>query len=279
MQIHQIIRNAITQHKSKIELTQWAIISGVSSLIYSQYIRRIKQKTIPIKAILVPEIGTVHRILDPENGLIEYLSDHLIDKMANHDMIKKYSNAPELVLFNEENIEIMKTLFELYIVPNIVQKIPETIALKFRLNDPSQQLIRQDRDIDLFNQNSITQDQFKFIIDQIVLQLLLVIPTMKRNREIPEDNCKIFMTKNEILTIEHQNAICPIHINETIINNKDVMELLYFVTNTNIRKMENKTTGVEKNGSIVEYLINTNIFNQVSLTTLEGIELNINENN
>lgn len=277
MQIHQIIKNAMSQHKKKIELTQWAIISGVSSLVYSEYIRRIKQKSSPVRAILVPEIRVVQDLLNPEGHFINLLSENLIDRMVSHEMVKEYSIAPELVLFQEENIEVLKTLFDLYIIPNIVKKIPETIALKFGLDNSSQQMVRQDRDIELFERRPITDNQLQFVVDQSILQLLLLIPTMKKTIEIPEDNCKIFMNKNEILTIGNSNAICPIHINESIINNRSVIELLSFVTATNISKMENKTVGVQKNGHIVEYYVSTNMFNQVGITTFEGIELPTNE--
>jgi hypothetical protein len=176
MQIHQIMKDAITQHKKKIELTQWAIISGVSSLVYSEYIRRIKQKNTPVRTILVPDIKNVKWFLDPDNGgFVKMLSDHMIDRMVKNEMFMKYSNAPELVLFTEDKLEIMKTIFDMYIIPNVVKSIPETISLKFGLNNPNQQLIRQDRDIDLFDGRFISTEQFDFIIDQTVLQLLLLL--------------------------------------------------------------------------------------------------------
>lgn len=274
MQIHQIVKDTIKQHKEKIELIQWAIISGVSSLVYSEYIRRIKQKNSPVRAVLVPEIKRVQEFLNPDNeGFIEMLSDRMIDMIANHELIKKYSDAPELVLFNEDNIEVMKTLFDLYITPNIVTRIPESILLKFGLNDPNQQLIRQDRNIQLFDGRFIDNRQFDFVIDQTVLQLLVLLPTMKRSIEIPEDNSRIFMSKDEILTIGHENAICPIHFNKDIISNKSIIELLSFVTNTNIGIMDNKEVKMQLKNGIAEYHIRTNVFNQVGVIKLEGIQL------
>ena len=38
MAINEIVKNALKTHKSKIEVTQWAIIDGVASLIYSEYV-------------------------------------------------------------------------------------------------------------------------------------------------------------------------------------------------------------------------------------------------
>ena len=58
MQINQLIKDVMKNHKQKIELIQWAIMNGVASLIYSEYIRRIQQKNILIlllrEQILLP---------------------------------------------------------------------------------------------------------------------------------------------------------------------------------------------------------------------------------
>ena len=283
MQIHQLVKNAIMEHKQKIELTQWAIISGISSLIYSEYIRRIKRKEVPVKMILVPAIKNVSELLRSDSSFMEKLSNELIDSIANHPLIQKYFDAPELIMFHEENIEIMKTIFDLYIIPNISRRIPETIAKKFGLNDDKQQTFHESWEIDLFNRHQITNDQIDFIIEETVLQLLMLLPTMKKEIEIPEENINIKIAKDEILTIANENAICPIHFNSSIFKNSSVKELLSFVTNSDIKgrlfkdPYGNEVTE-QKNGSIVEYTVTTGIFNQVSLTRLNGIEYNIEGN-
>ena len=71
-------------------------------------------------------------------------------------------------------------------------------------------------EIDLFNREPINDEQIDFIIEETVLQLLMLLPTMKKEIEIPEENINIKMSKDEILTIANENAICPIHFNSSI---------------------------------------------------------------
>ncbi len=270
MQIHQLVKTALTDHKQKIELTQWAIISGISSLFYSEYISKIKHKEVPVRSISVPAIKNVSNYLRADSKFMKDLSDKLIDEIANHYLIKKYSNAPELVMFNENNIEIMKTIYDLYIAPNITRRIPETIAKKFGLNDqdnPSQ-LFKENWEIELFNNKPINEDQFEFIVDQTVLQLLMLIPTMKKEVEIPEERLNIWVSNDKILTIANENAICPIHFTPAIVNNDSVIDLLTFVTNTSFIEKFNDSN------SALDYIVTTGLFNQVSMTKFIGIEYN-----
>lgn len=276
MQIHKIMKEAVDQHKEKIELFQWAAISGASALIYSEYIRNIKQKVTPLKVTLVPEIRNVKDFLNQEGRFIWLLSTHLIDKMRENKLFRQFQNAPELILFTDEKIEILKTIFDLYIIPNIIRRIPETISMKFGLMNPKQQLIREDRDIVLFGRQPIYDDQFQFVVDQSVLQLLTLLPTIKKSIDIPEDHMKIHMTEKEILTVGNENAICPIYFDTSIIENKSIMELLKFVTSTNIKDFNNENVACLKNGSMVRYHVTTSPFNQVALTVLEEMNKETN---
>ena len=273
MEIHKLVKTALTEHKQKIELTQWAIISGISSLFYSEYIRRFRHKEVPVRMVLVPSIKNLSEFFKPESVFIETLSNNLIDVITNHPLIKQYSDAPELVMFKEDNIEIMKTIYDLYISPTITRRIPETISMKFGLNNPNQQMFKETWEIDLFDgRHQITHGHYKYIVEQIVLQLLMLLPTMKKEIEIPEDHINMHMCNNEILTISNDNAICPIHFTNNIINNESVIDLLSFVTNTNIHYIGGGDCCCQKNNCRVDYSVTTGIFNQVMLTRLMGIE-------
>lgn len=273
MQIHQLIKDTIKNHKNKIELTQWAIISGVSSLVYSEYLMNMKRRSVPTNVLIVPSIKTVNELLNPDNQFMELLSEKLIDSIASNNTFYKFADAPELILFNKDNIEIMKTIFDLYIIPNISKRLPETIAKKFGLDNPDQnQFAIQSNELDLFGRNPISDEQFNFIVEETVLQLLTLLPTMKKDIELPEVNRDIYMTDEEILTIGNEKAICPIHFNKAIFNNKEVLKVISFVTDTTITEMDLNKTAMAKNDEIVTYKIDTGIFNQVSITTLKGIQ-------
>ena len=57
-------------HKKKVELIQWGIMSGISSLVYSEYLNNMKQKYSPVRMIMVPTINSVREYLNPENDFI-----------------------------------------------------------------------------------------------------------------------------------------------------------------------------------------------------------------
>lgn len=257
------VRTSITEHKQKIELTQWAMIAGISSLFYSEYLRCMKRKEIPVERIMVPAIVNVNHYLNPNTTFMKLIDENFVGYIADHPLFKKYINAPELVLFKEENIELMKGIFDVYISPNISRRISETISKKFGLNDPKMQFFQESWDIHLFSGMPIDEGQIKFIVDQTVLQLLLLLPTMKKEVRIPENNENIILLNDEILTISNENAICPIHFDSSVFNNDSVNKLLYFVTNTTVEESNN------------EVHVTTGLFNQVLITKLSGIEYEV----
>lgn len=284
MNIHEIVKDAIKNHKQKIELTQWAIMSSISSLVYSEYLRRIVQKQVPVRILMVPSIKYVHELLNPDNQFMQLLSEKLIDGISKNNTFMKYADAPELVMFREDNIEIMKTIFDLYIIPNISRRIPETISKKFGLDDEKQQTFQENREADLFDRKPLNNDQLNYIIEETVLQLLSLLPTIKKDVEIPENNMSIQVGESDIISIDHENAICAILLNDNVITNESVIDLIKFVTSTNIESMivdvngnKREIAAVKKNGDIVKYLINTNVFNRVALIKLHEIDNGKNE--
>lgn len=276
MELHQQIKDTIQKHQKKIELTQWAITAGISTLIYSEYLSRIKQKQHPVYMIMVPAIRNVQEYLQPEGSMFQTLSEKLIDGMTHTSLFQKYKNAPELEMFLPDNIEIMKTIFDLYIIPNISRRVPETIARKFNLFDEEQQLFRESRDLDLFERAPFHDEQLKYVIEESVLQLFLLMPTMKKEIEFPEENRGIFMTESEILTVGNKNDISPISFNNEIINLPNIMTLMEFVTNTDIQINDHTVNPLYKKYSDyyreeVNYIVSSAIFNRVYLTRFTGI--------
>lgn len=275
MAIHQLIKEVMTKHQKKIELFQWAVIGSISTLVYSEYISKMKQKQVPVKKIMIIPIKYVKEFLAEGSPFMDYLSNNLIDMIINNKEFIKYKHAPEFEIFNEENIEVLKTVFDLYITPNISRRIPESIYIKFNLGDESQQLFVEDNTIDLFNREPITEQQYQYIADECVLQMLWLIPTMVKHVEPVENNQNILMTKDEVLIIDHQNALYPIYINEDIINNEDVIKLLEFVTSTKIIEAKYGDSACAKgpDNTIVKYEIESNPFNQIIISQYSHIQV------
>lgn len=273
MQIHEKIKDTMKNHKSKVEILQLSVISGISSLVYSEYIARFIHKQVPVNMVMVPPIKNVKELLRIDEDFMEHLSNNLIDEIRKNPLFQKYSDAPELILFNEENVEILKTIFDIYILPNVEKYIPDVISKKFSIE--SHQYFRESNEIDIFNGNKILDQHYEYLIEEIVLQMIsLMIPTMKKELEFPEKNYNVFMTDEEILIIENDNGICPVCINKTIINNVSICELLKFVTNTQIEEVDWQTESIckGKDKIAVSYKITSSQFNTLTLVKLLGIE-------
>ena len=235
MLIHDRVKDMMEEYKHEIERIQCAIIMGVSSLFYSEYISKFRQKEFPLLRVEVPSLKNLARFLDQNSEFMQTLSYTLIDKLANHKLIKKYLDVPELFMFNDNNIEIMKIIYDIRITHNIRKCIMDLIVKKFRLDDPTQQVFQQNWEIDIFN-GQINDDQINFVIDEIVLQLLMLIPSInKETRDVSPDLYNVLWF-DEILSIDNNNAICPIYVNMDIINNESIIKLLSFVTDSTFDK-------------------------------------------
>jgi hypothetical protein len=258
MKIQELVDNTIKQHTKSIELFQWAIISSIASLFYSEYIKNMVKKEYPIDKVDVPKINTIKEYLNKDSDFIKYLSNNLIDKLCNHELIKKYINIPEFILFTEDKSEIMKYIFDLHIIPNIIKRIPETISMKFQLNNPAQQTFWESNELNIFNRLPINDDQYYYIIEECVLQFILYIDNIKKEEKIVDtESSFILLPYISILTINHENAICPIMINNNIIEKSSVFSLLSFVTSTTIELL-----------NYDNYIIKTNRNNKLRITTL-----------
>ena len=268
MSIHQIMKDTMKKHKAKIELIQWATISSIASLVYSDYIRSFRQRTKPVHLIQVPSMMNLKEFLKTDGPFMEKLSSDFIDQIMKTEYMTKYKDQlPELVLFQDDLIEIMKTIMDLYILPNVSRAIPNVIEKKFQLNQPSNRTFIQSNDINLFQRPDIEPDEMMgYLAEEFMMQLLMNVVTMERHTEYPEHNEVILLTKDEILTIDNGNAICPIHFNHVILDMENLMKLMCFVTNTIYEAIDQGESVPLKNGEMSWFQIQTSPFNATSIT-------------
>ena len=276
---HEKIKLMMENHKNKIELFQWATISGVAAYTYSLYVSKMCQVLVPTNVIRVPALSEVRWLLDNNSELIQHLSLDLIDNITKSKIFSLFKDAPEFEIFNNDNINGLKTVFDLYIIPNMRRSIIETIIKKFQLDNPNNQQFREYPDITISNNIPMTE-VVEWISEQTLLQLLMLIPSMKKSVTLIENNRNIEMADDHILTINNVSAITPIHfiVGDFIdmdSSKESVMSIMNFVTSTSVR---NKTiyggnAGKMFDGPIVKLLIDTDRTNQVSITKLEGIQI------
>lgn len=259
MQFHEQVRDAINNHKAKIELMQWAIISGIGSLIYCEYLKNMKHNIVPVEKVFIAEIKQLRDLLAEGSPFCQTLQTKFIDLMLNNPKMKEYIDAPELILFKEKP-EVVKTIFDIYILKNISDKLPSTFQLKFGIGNPKNQMIYERNDIDIFNRQIPPSEYIQFMADQSVLHLLTSLPTISKDYTHIEENArfKFEALSNEILVIKNENELTPIYLDDQIIDNHSVMKLIEFITSLSVR---------DRNRSVWK----TNPFNKIAIIRLGEI--------
>jgi len=261
--LHDRIKLIIRDHRDSIELIQLALTSAIATLIYSEYIKTFRQVLKPTHKIFVAEIIQVRSLLAPGQRYASVLSDTLIDMIVDHSLFKEYLPLQDFYLFNSPEIEVLKTVFELYMIPNIARSIPAIIEQKFSLHDPNNQLFRESGDIDLFDRRLPNCDYHAFLVDQAVMQLLLVFPGVEKEVLLVENNYNgIVLPADDhyILTISSDNAISDVLISSRVILDNNVKQMLSFVTST--------TFTIIPSSEEDAYHVDTSPYNRIALTKL-----------
>lgn len=221
------IKEILDEHKEEYQMLSFAIVNSVATLIYTEFIRRMKRKTQPVPCVHIPRIAAVQEICSMNNPLMKRLSNELFSTMKINPRISVFPST----LINVMNNESCSIILNGYILPIICNRLPDIIRKKFQL-DTDQQIFREDISIDMFERNFGTDQQVKYVADEAVLQcaMILVPPTEAEHRLVVDDNI--------LISIDNHNAIAPIIIDQSIIGNQSIFETICFVTNIKMESID-----------------------------------------
>lgn len=272
--ISKKVKIMMKDHKNKIELFQWALMESFASLFYSYYISQFRQKHVPTHRIFIPSIKSFKDFINPDNGFMQRISNEFIDGILNklkENNYSKYLDCLELIILKDENIEIFKTIFDLYMIPNLYKYLPESFINKFDLNNEKQQIFIEDEEFVFDIKNYLKDDIFSFLVDETILQFLILFPSIEKDVILPENNESILVTEEGIVTICNEKALSPILLNHEMINKyPSIIKLINFVSSTTIEEL-NKTDNpsYDKDYNIYVNKYSTNPFNEISITILK----------
>ena len=259
MSIYEMVKETLTNHKEEVQYFQWASMNAMASFIFPEYVCHIKERTVPIHKILVPEMRAITDIVNPESSLVKKMSESLIDDMIKNTTFKGYIyHLNELQLFRENKVEILKCIYDSYIIPNVCKYIPEVISKKFGLDDPNQQLFQENRGVDLFPMDKLAIPNlgYEFVRDQTILQLLMMLPSVQKEQVVPESHKGFKVKFDQILTIDNDVALCPIHLTMKEFGNRINHIAIEFATSSSMHWASQ------------EAIITTGISNKITLTRL-----------
>lgn len=230
------IKLLLRDKKDDIQILQLAVTSGVASLIYSEYIRNFNQRLKPTRKIFVADIQSVIDIVKHDSEFMKAISDRLIEFLRSElSTLYEDKYIPELDTILNSNIEVLKTVLELYILPNVETTIPKVIKAKFSLGDESNQTFFEDGEIKLFNGKTPSLAALDFVLKEISLHLRVLVKPMISSITLVENNEKFefdYSNNNSCISIANDNAITSIYLSASMINNEEIIKLISFVTST-----------------------------------------------
>lgn len=203
---------------------------ALMSLIYSEYISCMKQKDVPVTRIMVPPVKYIDsilqqsefkdRILEEVPALI--LEDPLMDIVLGRCGLVSYNMY----------MELFKDAFN-RIYPSIADITVSKIRSKF-LDERMNQLFVESSEIDIFKNRPITDDHYKYIAHETVLNLLHHFGCVSVYDIVEPD--KIVINNDDIIIINHPQAMDAVII-DTIVLENSVWDLLQFVTSVFLKEI------------------------------------------
>jgi len=255
-------------NKKELEIFQLAITSSIGTLIYSEYIKNFKHIHVPTTKIFIPEIQTITDLLSLDGSFFKLISENIISEISNNSFFKNYISPLKLSLFSNENKDILQTIFDVDILENISISIPTVITKKFGLDNTENQQFIQSPELDIFNRKIPSRDYYtRYIVDQIVLQMIIMLENIPKTMSFPESNLNIIIPNDDktiFMLNDNIAAIAPIYFNNLIFENQTIMDLLNFVTGSTVQ-IEGTTSDILNEYSINKYIITTTPFNRTAI--------------
>lgn len=246
----------LSEHKDPIGIFQMSLISSVATLIYSEYISRMKQKQLPTRKILVPNMKEVRDYTDLVTPFMEKLADTIISTLKEEPLFDKIKDSYKIL-----DEDMFDSVLRLYILPNVSRVIPNTISKKFGLEDDSIQMIKVDRDIRIFYPDKILiDDMIKVVSNQLIGNLILANNGIRLKIHPVESNISstFKFDKNSIIGITNSNSISPlIYTKGTFDLNPYFVKLFNFVSSSKFEFNNNEvnmSTGVLNTVTLYEVM-------------------------
>ena len=233
------IKNVLKNNKKEIETFQLALTSAIGTIIFSECVSNFNQRMSPTRKIFIPELTSVEKILNPENEIMMDIADNLISDICELIDGMKLSNNPQFNIFFVNDHEVLKTILDIYILPNLYKSLIKVIVAKLSLDDPDNRLFIQDPEIKIFKDMNIGNFR-EVIVMETFLHLINNAEGLNKTvvlLENVDDYAMLIDNTSEFISINNQNMISPIHLNVSLLSESYAewfIKLTNFVTSTQI---------------------------------------------
>lgn len=235
MSIKDVFMEMFHKNEKECENFQIAVGQAVAVMIYSKYIYMFKKKEEPVPHVLIPTIRSIKDITKSDSEFVKRINDELVDKFINHQLIKRYINQPEFAIFKDENIQLLQIVLKIFSNKNGF-RVDDKIQTKFGLNN-NNNYFREDRNCELFKDNKVQDEYFDFVVDQAVLQYLALFSNqVSSSYTLKGIEIEFTDVSSSLISIDNPLQLFPLFIDSKILNNEKMMNIIEFITVTELYK-------------------------------------------
>lgn len=243
------IKSLLRDKRNDIENFQLAVVTGIASLTYLEYLKNFKQRLKPTRKVFIPSIELVKDMCNRDSNLMKYISDNTVKYFNDQFAVSPFddsqnNNYPELEIFRSHGEEL-SVILEMHILTNVERTIPRVISSKFGINDDNNQTFFEDPEIKMFDQSDLKNYEFDktytdFILSQIKYYYMYITKSIHRDSILFEDNSNLSfeLQKNECITISNTNAVSTIYLDNKILLDDKMMELINFITGSKFEHID-----------------------------------------
>jgi hypothetical protein len=207
--------------------------------------------------IYFPQLSKVETLLDMDHPFVTKVRDNMLSGIINNKNFQKYRDQPEFVIFDDENIDMLQIVFDLYFVPNIGRAISNSIWKNLFQGKHAAAMVEKE-DVELFDKRDTpSSNEIRYISDEAALMLLDIIPSLKSTARLPKDSLRIGLLKDEIFVLGSANQLDPLYLDKTILRNTEVTQLLFHVTGSKSKDYTHAKTPPMEGNEKSEFVIST----------------------
>lgn len=226
------IEELINKYSDDFLNFEYSVVNGAASLIYCEFIRKMRNVTTPVPHIDTPKIYDVMRLCNIDSELMELIKNNIVDAIKDDQTYNEYksSTVNKLDIIELDSLsEYRDHWINKMIIPQMGQ-ISSIIDQKF-YGHPNQ-TFRENREIELFNRANPTLSQVAYIANQAVCNYIcskenVLDESHKLTLDI-HDTMEI--TPKDIIMLIDEMGICPIYISLPTLINDQCWPIIQFVT-------------------------------------------------
>lgn len=212
---------------------EYSVVNGVASLMYCEFIRKMRNVEIPVHHIDTPKIHDLRNLCSQNSELMKLLQDNIISAIKNdrtYNVYKDTTGNEWGIIEHDELSDYLEHWIDKIIIPNM-GRVASVIDQRFYGHSPNQ-TFRENREIEMFDKDTPLMSHVTYIANQAVCNYLCEkenVLSVDHELNLNTDNA-FEVTDNDIIMVIDEMGVCPVYISLSTILNVPAWNRVSFVT-------------------------------------------------